>query len=275
MPPPRTRGWAWWVPVPAVVVAIAFVAMMVHRKANPPGESDIAAPVIAVAPVADALASAPTLAFEGPVRTAPETVAVTMPIPVFEIGHMAEPEQQAVSGHRPSAAKALARAEVRTESTAPAAIPAAAPVPADVREQVEDQLGETFEDEESTESAPAPTQIEKNIDQLLDDGAGDLKMKKVENAAPTRKAIERDEVKKAIATVRRRILNCATRAQVHGVAKLKFTVAPSGRLTSAAIKGSHAGTEFATCAEAAARKMRFKAYDGAPSTFTIPVPLNL
>jgi hypothetical protein len=87
--------------------------------------------------------------------------------------------------------------------------------------------------------------------------------------APT---LERDDIVKGMTAVMPRARECYNQYKVPGVATVKITVSPAGRVTSAAVTGRFAGTPSGTCVENALKTARFPASAG--RTFDYVVPLR-
>jgi hypothetical protein len=58
------------------------------------------------------------------------------------------------------------------------------------------------------------------------------------------------------------------------VAKIHFTISPQGRVSSARVTGSLAGTPVAGCLERVMRSASYSAFDGPPLRLIYPVPLR-
>jgi hypothetical protein len=76
------------------------------------------------------------------------------------------------------------------------------------------------------------------------------------------------------AAVQARVRGCFEKFRVPGVAVVVVTVAPSGEVSSAGVKGQFAGTETGACLPSAALSARFPPFRGKPLTFDYPFILR-
>jgi hypothetical protein len=79
-----------------------------------------------------------------------------------------------------------------------------------------------------------------------------------------RSSLSEDEFERGMAAVAARARACF--AGTRGTATLQVTVAPSGRVASAQVSGSFAGTPVGACVERAASSARFPAWAGKPQS---------
>jgi predicted Zn finger-like uncharacterized protein len=84
--------------------------------------------------------------------------------------------------------------------------------------------------------------------------------------------LERDEIVKGMTAVMPRARECYNQYKVPGVATVKITVSPTGKVSVATVTGKFAGTPSGTCIEAALRTARFPPSAG--RTFDYVVPLR-
>jgi hypothetical protein len=84
--------------------------------------------------------------------------------------------------------------------------------------------------------------------------------------------LPREEVVKGMNAVLPRARDCYNQYKVPGLAMVKLTVAPSGRVSSATVTGKFAGTPSGSCVESAVKSAKFAPSSGL--TFDYPVPLR-
>ena len=101
------------------------------------------------------------------------------------------------------------------------------------------------------------------LDQLLGE-SGSAKPAPVK-AKPERTSLSSDDIKRGMAAVARKAQACFAGTQ--GLAPVRLTVAPSGRVTKATVSGMFAGSPTGACVERAVRAARFPAWDGGPQSF--------
>jgi hypothetical protein len=88
--------------------------------------------------------------------------------------------------------------------------------------------------------------------------------------APVKAKLERtslstDDIKRGMAAVARKAQACFAGTQ--GLAPVRLTVAPSGRVTKATVTGMFAASPTGACVERAVRAARFPPWDGGPQSF--------
>ena len=86
-------------------------------------------------------------------------------------------------------------------------------------------------------------------------------------AAPRldRKALSADDIKRAMTAVTASAKACFTGTE--GLATVRLTVAPSGKVTKVTTSGPFAGTPTAACVERAVKSAMFPPWDGGPQSF--------
>ena len=93
-------------------------------------------------------------------------------------------------------------------------------------------------------------------------------------AAPTRVEIDSSEVRKAMGNLSSKTRACYEKYQQIGMVRIKFGVAQSGQVTSAAAVGTFKGTDTGQCVADAVKSVKFEPFSGAPMTFTWPFSLT-
>jgi hypothetical protein len=101
------------------------------------------------------------------------------------------------------------------------------------------------------------------LDQLLGE-SGSAKPAPVK-AKLARTSLSSDDIKRGMAAVERKAHACFAGTQ--GLAPVRLTVAPSGRVTKATVTGMFAGSPAGACVERAVRAARFAPWDGGPQSF--------
>jgi len=86
--------------------------------------------------------------------------------------------------------------------------------------------------------------------------------------------LARSDVLSGMRQVRPRAQACFKRHGQPGLANVRLTIAPTGRVTSAETKGLFAGTPTGACVEQAVRTARFSTFNGPPLTVTFPFILR-
>jgi hypothetical protein len=118
----------------------------------------------------------------------------------------------------------------------------------------------------------------ESVDDILDDMVlGTPKdAPKVEAAAakPDKKALDRRDVSTAMGAIQEEARSCFGVEKVTGTVSVKFSVGPSGKISSAAATGTFAGTPTGTCVADAVKGAHFPPYDGSPTSFTFPFLLS-
>jgi hypothetical protein len=105
---------------------------------------------------------------------------------------------------------------------------------------------------------------EPSLDELL----GERSTAAPEPKAPRleRTSLSADDFKRGMAAVDARARACFAGTQ--GLASLRLTVAPSGRVASATVSGMFAGSPVGACVERAVRAAKFPPWDGRPQRFS-------
>ncbi len=134
----------------------------------------------------------------------------------------------------------------------------------------------------TAEAPAAPARKKDDIDSLLEQATGSKRGGGSPAAAPRREEEEpkaerlpplpREEVVKGMNAVLPRARDCYNQYKVPGLAMVKLTVAPSGRVSAATVTGKFAGTPSGTCVESAVKSAKFAPSAGL--TFDYPVPLR-
>lgn len=143
---------------------------------------------------------------------------------------------------------------------------------------------------EKSEQAPATSKRESNkpkkkkpdtLEELLNAAGGDSgtskkadKKKPTAASKPTRTKLDSNDVKQAIGKLKGKTQACYDKYKEPGLVSVKFSVAPSGKVTTAAAKGKFKGTDTGNCVASAVKTAKFPAFNGAPMTFTFPVFLS-
>jgi len=266
------------VAVSSVAIAALSLAAAIFFFAR----SRPAAPTTAVAANSAPVAAVPAAIVPAPAPASIETASPAQPeapAPVIASAQERDSEQQAASssskredeGREAAEAAVLAAAEAEVKAEAERAA-----AEAEILARAEAELAAKAEREAAaaqvvTASAPA----NKSISQLLEEGAGDLEMAApAKDDKPSKKEVTREELKAQITKIRGRVVGCATQSGATGTAELRFTVEPSGRVVHGALAGGLGGSELEACARPLIESMRFEAFDGAPMSFTYPVPLK-
>ena len=124
------------------------------------------------------------------------------------------------------------------------------------------------------------------LESLLSEASGtdkkaDKKKKKKPDAKdakpavkPGRTEIKSSEIRPAMGKLSGKTRACYEKHQKTGLVKVKFSVAPSGQVTSAAATGKFKGTDTGKCVSAAVKTVKFEPYNGPPMRFTWPFLLS-
>jgi predicted Zn finger-like uncharacterized protein len=122
-----------------------------------------------------------------------------------------------------------------------------------------------------------------DLDALIDGAIGGGGSKKA--AAPKPKAaaaadanlpetLGRGEIVNGMKSVKGRVQGCFDKYRVPGMANVTLTVARSGAVSGAKVKGIFAGTPTGACIQAAVRSATFSRFRGSPVTFDYPFILR-
>jgi hypothetical protein len=124
-------------------------------------------------------------------------------------------------------------------------------------------------DEDKPASARRPDEQPKQVEKQKDEPAKAEKAEKAE-----KKELERGQVSRALEDIHGQVQSCRDAEQFIGTVTVKFMVAPSGQVTSAAATGAHSGSRTGACVARAVRQARFPTFDGVPISFTYPFLLS-
>jgi hypothetical protein len=113
----------------------------------------------------------------------------------------------------------------------------------------------------SAAATTPPQQAQIPLDQLIGEGEKTPPPK----PKPTRTSLSTDDIKRGMTAVAGKAKACFNGTQ--GLAALRLTVAPSGRVVKAAVTGMFAGSPTGACVERAAGAARFPPWDGGPQSF--------
>ena len=91
--------------------------------------------------------------------------------------------------------------------------------------------------------------------------------------APTKTKLTRSEINAGMRSVLGRVHGCFAKFKVPGTVMVRISIQPSGAV-SASTTGKFKGTPTGRCVSSAARKARFPAYQGRPTSFTYPFLLS-
>jgi hypothetical protein len=115
--------------------------------------------------------------------------------------------------------------------------------------------------------SPAPTtkkSEEPDFNDLLKE-AGVDQTKQPAKPKLEKQSLDASDFKTGMNAIRAKAQGCYNGTQ--GMASVKLTIAPTGRVTKVAVTGPFADTPVAGCVEAAVRGATFPAWDGAPQSF--------
>ncbi|MGE0550086.1 MAG: hypothetical protein AB7R00_23670 [Kofleriaceae bacterium] len=226
----------------AVVAAAAggVFYFAVYNKSEPQAVANVAPEQPRTPPVMPELARAPEVK---PITPEPEPApAAIEPIPTPVVEDSKQPEDKAEKKPAKEPHKVKIEYTSKPEPTKPAV---ETPKPAE-------------------EVAKKTDENEPSFDALLKE-AGVSDQKKEAKPALAKKSLNSDDIKTGMSSVADTAKACYAGQQ--GTAMLKLTVAPSGKVTKAAVTGVFAGTPVASCVESAVRAATFPPWDGGPQSF--------
>ncbi len=276
--PSGKRKWALGA---FLLVAMSAGAAAFLFAGNKKEQSTVAKPV-AAQPVASQpvvakkieAKKAPAVVIEQPVKveleTAEREVAEPVATPAEKVEVATKPEPKV---EKPAAKKVeIDKASVKK------------PEPKKVVAKVEDKKPEVKKEiaakkQEIKKEVSKPKPASDDISALLDEAtaggdiAGPKKVKK-EAAKPSKTKITMTDVRKHVGGISGKVNGCYARYKQSGTAKIRFTVAPSGKVTKAYAKGAFKGTETGKCASHHVKKVKFPAFAGRPQSFTYPFLLQ-
>lgn len=129
-----------------------------------------------------------------------------------------------------------------------------------------------------------PDTLESLLSEASGVGKNDDKKKKGKKKAakkdatpaipPGRTKIQTSEVRKAMTGLSGKTRACYEKYQKTGLVKIKFGVAPSGKVTSASATGKFKGTDTGKCIAAAVKTVKFAPFNGRPATLSWPFLLS-
>ncbi len=265
--------WLWGV-LGLGVLAVAGVGVVIvmlasHKEpppapALPPSRSVQAAaepsPTSPPNPAATAAPGAAPGTIPAPAGTVPPG-AGAVPAPGTPAAATSEATKVAAAAaaggpHKPTKAerKALAKAAKTDAPPAAALPPAAAPAPTAVSKKPGkkgDELDELLSKGSSGGGGGSSAQSEDNLPEQLDRGA----------------------VLGGLSKVKPRVLACKDQFKVSGMAMVSLTIGKTGRVSSATVKGSLAGTPTGECISRAVKSASFPPFKGSPLTVDYPYQL--
>ena len=81
-----------------------------------------------------------------------------------------------------------------------------------------------------------------------------------------KKSLTGDDFKKGMGAIADRAQGCYKGTQ--GMAMVRLTVSPSGKVTKASVSGAFAGKPEGACVQAAVKSATFPPWDGGPQSFS-------
>jgi predicted Zn finger-like uncharacterized protein len=256
----------------AAIIALGVVVVKMFT-AGPQGTAQVAPPAAPAAP------AVPPSTAVAPVRTAPSTEPPATPPPV---ANEALPPREPAAGKPPGGTETAAGERTpgrarppgarrggpagRNQGFPPAERPVAAAAPpaaraAEAPRKPKDDIEALLEAASGNRRASAPAASRREEDEPVAARAA-------EKAAP----LERDEIVRGMTAVMPKARECYAQFKVPGVATVKITVSPAGRVSAATVTGKFAGTPSGNCVETALKTARFAASAG--RTFDYVVPLR-
>jgi TonB family protein len=91
---------------------------------------------------------------------------------------------------------------------------------------------------------------------------------------PPEQGLQPDNIQRGLATIKDALAACAARHATRGMVRVEITVAPEGRVTSATVVGTFAGTSVGACVAGAVRLARFTPFKGPAQSVTWPIILR-
>ena len=234
-------------------VAVAAGGLVVWKlKGEAPAATQVAsAPEAAKAEVArPAVVPPPVAPAPAPTATPIETAAVAAPPPVDPAAAATAVTSDAAADDRhhgdSKATKRSAAADAVATAGAKPEKAGAKPV-------------------KPTAAAPggaAGSDADPSFDALLREAGVDAN--KPKTVVLEKKSLSSGDIRTGMSAVAGKAQGCYAGQQ--GTASVKLTVAPSGKVSKAAVSGAFAGTPVAACVESAVKSAQFPAWDGGPQT---------
>jgi predicted Zn finger-like uncharacterized protein len=252
--PPK---WIWGLVgggVMAVVLIVVLGVMILTKKEPPPVVAAVPPPVAVNPPVpnpAQPNPAQPNPAVANPATNpAPNAPANPPPADAPKDDHHHHSSKHDAKGTSPS-------------STAPAAA-AAAPA--------------------ANPKAPAPKKKGGNdeLDDLLNGAAPDRPAPAAKHSAPAESSggadlpdsLSKSDIVSGMGKVKGNVANCYAQFKVPGLANVSVTIGKNGRVSSASVSGSFAGTPTGSCVEKAVKSASFPPVKGSPTTINYPFMLR-
>jgi len=139
-------------------------------------------------------------------------------------------------------------------------------------------------------SAPEPTTKKKKGGDALDDLLNQASPDSAPKASPKKAAareessgggddnlpeqLTKSDIQGGMGKVRDRVSGCYGQYHVPGLANVQVTIAKSGRVSSANVTGTFAGTPTGSCVEKAVKGATFPQFKGASMSLTYPYVLR-
>jgi predicted Zn finger-like uncharacterized protein len=162
-------------------------------------------------------------------------------------------------GRRPGAAGRNAPGAAVDRGAAPAPPPPAPRPVAEAPRKPKDDIEALLEAASGNRRSPPPARREAEEPVVRTPAA--------EKAPP----LDREEIVKGMNAVMPRARECYNQYKVPGVATVKITVSPAGRVSGASVTGRFAGTPSGTCVEAALKTARFPPSAGRSFDYVVPL----
>jgi predicted Zn finger-like uncharacterized protein len=261
-----TPKWAIGVLVFLGVVALALTFVVVKLFTSGPAQAPVAQQPPAVAPAPVAAAPVNPAAEKAPPVTPPPASNEELPPrePAKPAAAAAEkPEKEEPRGGSKSGRGSRRGASARAGADEPAARNAAVtPTPRPVAE--------------------APRKPKDELDMLLEaaapggrktgGGSAPAARREEEEASGARAApLSMQDVVRGMNGVMPKARDCYNQYKVPGVANVKVTVAPSGRVSNVVVTGKFAGTPSGACVESALKTAKFNASNGLTFDYVVPL----
>ncbi len=91
---------------------------------------------------------------------------------------------------------------------------------------------------------------------------------------PSKKNLGRSDVSKAMKAITKAAKSCYSAEEFSGTVMVKYSVAPSGKMTKTTALGAHKSSKTGKCIVRAVKRAKFPAFSGATQSFTFPFLLS-
>ncbi len=255
-PPPDSHPWRW--PLAFVLATVCVTgAFIYHKKTTPP-------------PVQDALATHGTMGTIAATQEIRQDAAIKVAMAtLMEAGTQGAAHDAGASPSTPQ--KAASHSKARRSKSRSSGKSASAKAKADTPDKATTASAQSPKPA-SKRAAPAGNRKPDELDNLINSALGGEKPESktsadtpIPAASPDLPAqLTMNQIQQAMRKITGHVQSCYDKYQMEGLAKVTYTILPTGTLTGAAIKGKFFGTDTGACVVKAVKKAKFPKFSGKP-----------